>query len=217
MLQKTRGIVLSALKYGETSVIVRAFTEAFGLQSYLVNSVRTKKPKFSSSYFQPLNLLDMVIYHKENQNLKRVSELKIHLPFHSIPFENAKITVSLFMSEILMRTTREESANPELFAFLFHSILYFDHKPFTPDFHLRFILLLMQNHGLGGNVQDFQFSPEERNWFTKLTSKEEINDKVIPYNDARRLFLMKILRHYSQYYEGLADLKSLKVLGELFR
>ena len=40
MLHKTKGIVLRAVKYGETSLVVTVFTELFGLQSYMVNGVR---------------------------------------------------------------------------------------------------------------------------------------------------------------------------------
>ena len=40
MLEKTRGIVLRTTDYGETSLVVKVFTEAYGLQSYIVNSVR---------------------------------------------------------------------------------------------------------------------------------------------------------------------------------
>ena len=41
MLQKTKGMVLRNVKYGETSLIVTIFTEMLGIQSYLVNGVRT--------------------------------------------------------------------------------------------------------------------------------------------------------------------------------
>ena len=46
-LHKTKGIVLRAVKYGETSMVVSIFTELFGLQSYLVNGVRTATKKGS--------------------------------------------------------------------------------------------------------------------------------------------------------------------------
>ena len=54
-LHKTKGIVLRTVKYGETSVIVTIFTELFGVQSYLVNGVRTstKKGVGKANLFQP--------------------------------------------------------------------------------------------------------------------------------------------------------------------
>ena len=44
-LHKTKGIVLRSVKYGETSIIVTIFTELFGVQSYLVNGIRTSSKK----------------------------------------------------------------------------------------------------------------------------------------------------------------------------
>ncbi|NBO56051.1 MAG: DNA repair protein RecO, partial [Actinobacteria bacterium] len=39
-LHKTKGLVLRAVKYGDTSLVVTVFTELFGLQSYIVSGVR---------------------------------------------------------------------------------------------------------------------------------------------------------------------------------
>ena len=39
----SKGIVLSALKYGESGRIMRVYTEEFGLLSFLVNSVGSKR------------------------------------------------------------------------------------------------------------------------------------------------------------------------------
>jgi DNA repair protein RecO (recombination protein O) len=43
MTHKTKGIVLRNIKYGETSLVVNIFTELFGIQTYLVNGVRSSK------------------------------------------------------------------------------------------------------------------------------------------------------------------------------
>ncbi|HRG80676.1 MAG TPA: recombination protein O N-terminal domain-containing protein, partial [Cyclobacteriaceae bacterium] len=45
MLHKTKGVVFRFTKYGETSIIVNIFTELFGLQSYIVNGVRSSSKK----------------------------------------------------------------------------------------------------------------------------------------------------------------------------
>jgi DNA repair protein RecO (recombination protein O) len=51
MLHKTRGIALSYVKYRETSIIVRIFTRQFGIQSYIVNGVRSKSAKTKIALF----------------------------------------------------------------------------------------------------------------------------------------------------------------------
>jgi len=64
MLHHTEGIVLGSLKYKESSLIVKIFTNAFGMQSYVVNGVRSSKSQGKTALYQPLTLLDMVVYHK---------------------------------------------------------------------------------------------------------------------------------------------------------
>ena len=45
MTEKTRGLVLSFIKYKETSIICKIFTESFGVQSYIINGIRNSKSK----------------------------------------------------------------------------------------------------------------------------------------------------------------------------
>jgi DNA repair protein RecO (recombination protein O) len=85
MIVKTRGIVFRYTRYGETSIIANVFTEQFGLQSYIVNGVRSKKPKVNIALFQPLTLLDMVVYHKETGGVFRIKEVKCNYPYRIIP------------------------------------------------------------------------------------------------------------------------------------
>ena len=69
MTHKTKGIVLRLTKYGETSVIVAIFTELFGIQTYMVNGVRsTKKSSSKANLFQPGAILDLIVYHNELHN-----------------------------------------------------------------------------------------------------------------------------------------------------
>ena len=58
MLKKTSGIVLSHIKYQETSIIVRIFTRDLGLKAYLVNGVRSMSKGSKIALYQPLTLDD---------------------------------------------------------------------------------------------------------------------------------------------------------------
>jgi len=77
-LHKTKGIVFRTVKYGETSIVVTIFTELFGVQSYLVNGVRTSSRKGSgkANLFQPAAILDLVVYHNELKQLNRIKEFR---------------------------------------------------------------------------------------------------------------------------------------------
>ncbi|MCX6280419.1 MAG: DNA repair protein RecO [Bacteroidetes bacterium] len=126
MLLTTKGIVLHSLKYSETSIIVRIYTEARGLQSYLFKGIRNPKSKTKAGLFQPLTLLEVVSYIKEKTTLHTAKEVRLFQPYLSIPFDIRKSSVALFINELLYKSIREEEANQELFDYLWKTCLLLD-------------------------------------------------------------------------------------------
>ncbi len=120
MIHKTKGIVLRAVKYGETSLIVTILTELFGLQSYLVNGVRTVSGKGGSKagLFQPAAMLDLVIYHQETKNLQRLKEFTWNYLYQHIFSDVVTHAVALFMVELLQKCLKQPEPNPELYYFM---------------------------------------------------------------------------------------------------
>lgn len=127
-LHKTKGIVLRTVKYGETSIIVSIFTELFGIQSYLVNGVRTstKKGSGKANLFQPAAILDMVVYHNELKNLQRIKEFKWGYLYQHILSDVRKNAVALFMVELLTRSLKQPEPNEDLFNFTEDAFLHLD-------------------------------------------------------------------------------------------
>ncbi|PSR56544.1 DNA repair protein RecO [Adhaeribacter arboris] len=232
MLVKTRGIVLNFIKFRETSIITRIYTEQLGLQNYIVNSVRKKGPGARIALFQPLTLLDMVVYTSPRGGLTRISEYKCSYPFTSIPFNTRKSSIVLFLSEILTYTIQEEEENLPLFGFLYDSIVYFDcQEQGFSNFHLFFLLQLAHYLGFGptsgaditsqvafsvgtatqsrGSVLHFQMF--EAYFDALLQSSEEVfmNSKV------RKELLLILIRYYQLHVEKLGEIKSLQVLSEV--
>jgi len=74
MLYKTKGIVINFIKYKESSIIVHILTNKFGMQSYIVNGVRSFKGTQKIALYQPLTILDLVVYKNEKRDLQRISE-----------------------------------------------------------------------------------------------------------------------------------------------
>lgn len=143
MLHKIRGIVLRTTDYQESSVVVQLFTDKFGIQSYLINGVKKPKAKIRKNMLQPLHLVEMVAYHKNNNNLQRVSELKPQPAFVSIPYDIYKSTMAIFLNEVLYKSIKQQGADEALFDFIFHCLIWLDHTQ-TPvhNFHLSFMLKL---------------------------------------------------------------------------
>lgn len=128
MLKKSRGIVLQVTDYAESSIIARIYTDAFGMQSYLVNSVRKAKPRFNANLFQPLTLVQLVAYQRAGKTLHRISEISCEPHYSTIPYDFVKSTLALFLAEVLVKSIKEEEANERLFNFLFHAFQILDLK-----------------------------------------------------------------------------------------
>jgi DNA repair protein RecO (recombination protein O) len=156
MLSKTRGIVLKITPYGESSVICRIYTDVFGVQSYLVRSVRNNKGSIKNGLLQPLNFLEMVVYHKPHVGLQRIKEARVAFPFEQIHLEINRTCIAIFVLEVLNRSLKEEVASAEIFEFLQDAIVDLDQRQnglavFPHYFMIQLACLL-------------GFSPERVNW-----------------------------------------------------
>jgi DNA repair protein RecO (recombination protein O) len=146
MIQKTKGIVLRSVKYGETSLIVTVFTELFGLQSYLINGVRqaSKKGGAKATFFQPASILELVAYHNDFNKLQRIREYKWDYLYQHVLSDVRKNAVALFMVELLGKCLKQPEANPDLFYFAEDALRHLDEasEAVTGNFPLYFALHL---------------------------------------------------------------------------
>lgn len=170
MVVKTNGIILSYIKYGDSSIIARIFTETLGFGSYIVNSIRSQKSKKSIGNFQPFTILELVLYVKDSRDLQRVSDFKNHSPLHNIHSDFTKSTITLFLAEVLSKLLQSEQAtNQRLYDFLVSSIKELnDLKVGVANFHLQFLLKIASH--LGFAIDEFE------TLFTSI-------DKLVPHDE----------------------------------
>lgn len=226
MIHKTKGVVFRFTRYGETSIIVNIFTEQFGLQTYIVNSVRSKKSKSSMALYQPLTLLDMVVYHKENGGIMRIKELKCSYPFRVIPNDIRREAIAMFLVEILNKAVKEQSHPEALYKFIEHSLINLDTvEKGIENFHLFFLINLSKHLGFGpqlsGEVLDGRHIPIEDEAILQqvIVSGSYLHrqEKVTTVTNAQRRELLEILvMFYRTHIEHFGEVKSLAVLREVF-
>ncbi|MBL4578126.1 MAG: DNA repair protein RecO [Flavobacteriales bacterium] len=148
MIYNTRGIVVHQIKYGETSVVTRVYTELFGLQSYIINGVRVKKAKIKSNILQPLSVLDMGVYNRDKRSLQRVKYAEAVNPTSPIGLNVVKGSLAIFIAEVLYRSIQEEEPNQNLFDFLVHFIKELENEEGSvANYHLVFMLELSGHLG----------------------------------------------------------------------
>lgn len=241
MLHKTQGIVLRTLRYGETSVIVNIFTELFGVQSYLVNGVRTGNAKSSrANLLQPANILDLVVYHKENKNLLRLSDFRFAYLYHALYGDVIKNSIALFLVELLDKTLKQPESYPELFHFVVDSLKWMDlQNGDIANLPLYFALRVAGLQGFrvfGKYSMDNPYLDLQEGTFIPLSSSGDhcldercsrITGQLLEVKNmdslkeikADKQIRQQLLAAYQRYYQlhlpGFSGLKSPRVLSEI--
>jgi DNA repair protein RecO (recombination protein O) len=155
MTHKTKGIVLRTIKYGETSLVATIFTELFGVQTYMVNGVRTTKQSAAkASYFQPGAILELVVYHHEQKTIQRIKEFKFGFLYLHIFQDVIKNSVALYMMELLYKCLKQPEGHTDLFHFCEDCLEHLDssEKTIAANFPLFFSLQL--SYFFGFKMQD---------------------------------------------------------------
>jgi DNA repair protein RecO (recombination protein O) len=221
MIHKTRGIVFRFTKYGETSIIVTIFTELFGLQSYIVNGVRSKSARNNKiALFQPLTLLDLIVYHREHANIERIKEVRCFYPYQSLLSDVRKSTIAMFLMELLNKTVKDESHTKEMFEFLSDSLMAID--SLSENFensHLIFMLKLSRYLGFGAHfvneVLGGRLADEEAEKILKILIQANYDHPVVIKNTLRRDLLDLLLKFYADHLENMGEMKSVQVLRDV--
>lgn len=227
MLKKTKGIVLSTIRYKETSIIVKVFTRELGLKSYLVNGVRVQGNKSKIALYQPLTLLDMVVYHKENTGLNRVSEVRLYRANQLIPFDFSRTGIALFMTEVTSKSIYENYQNESLFDFLENSVIQLDSKE-TKLAQFPLVFLIEKAKFLGfapGEAIGFlsesrsqPFSPTEfsrAEEYLGLLMQGSYTAPAIIDKKLRKKLLDHLLAFYTHHLDNPGNWKSLSILRQI--
>lgn len=112
----TPAIVLHTTPYGESSVIVKAFTRLLGVRSYIIKGVRGRNARVKQNLLQPLSCLDMVVYDNAKTDLNYVKEIAPRGTCHeATPYGNA---LRFFMTEVLYKALQEAEPMPALFDYV---------------------------------------------------------------------------------------------------
>jgi DNA repair protein RecO (recombination protein O) len=242
-LHKTKGIVLRTVKYGDTSVIVSVFTELFGIQSYIVNGVRTisKKGSNKASFFQPAAILDLVVYHNELKNIQRIRDYKWSFLYRHILFDVIKNAVAVFMVELLQKTLKQPESNPELFYFVEDSFIHLDDAEgqVVANFPLFFSLHLATLYGFRFSdqytaqktildLQEGEFVHDQpvhpyflQDPYSHITSQllrvmqpHEL-DEIKLNHETRRVLLQAYQTFYALHVQDFGVMKTLPVIQEV--
>ncbi|MDC0008115.1 DNA repair protein RecO [bacterium] len=234
----TPAIVLSSLKYGDTSLIVKVFTASDGLKSYLLKGILTsKKGKLKTALFQPLTQLELVAVHRNKGTLESIREAKVMHHYQTLHTDIGKNALTMFLAEILSSSIHEEEPNQPLFDFLEASLQWLDAHEKVPNFHVYFLLRLSKYLGFFPDTSqsdaacfdllegEFTNTPSlnpiltgENLIFFKsfLGINFDTIESVNMSKTARQDLLKSLVLYFELHLQGFRKPKSLAILNEVF-
>lgn len=189
MQQKTTGIVLRTVKFGETSVIATLFTEENGVEGFIIKGVRTNKGHGNKAgLLQPATLLDLTLYHYPNRTLQHIKEMNAAAVYMNIQQDIYKTTAALFCTELLLRLLPEKAPMPELYHFSFSFFQYLDKVGHEKVANLPLYFIIECTRQLGYEVNgrysaDTPYLNLEEGGFAEHTA----NATTVTTDDARLL------------------------------
>ena len=239
MIESTKAIVLSAIKFKDTSLIVRCYTQK-GIKTYLVKGVlsKSKSKKFKIAYFQTFTLLDIVAKHNNKGQLNYINDIRVYQPLHNIYTNIYKNTIALFLAEVLSSILKEEAENDLLFQFIENAIIWLDTHDKTNNFHLLFLIKLTKYLGFYPNqpketdsffnLQEGKFtfhkpinhfiSGKEFNLFkTMIGTNFEGISKVKISAKSRQNLMDVLIQYFALHLPEFRNPKSLPILQTIFK
>ena len=235
MLVKSEGIIFRTTKYGETSVVAEIFSPDYGLNSYIIGSVRKKKSKLAS-IVQVLNIVEFVSYYKDNSSLSRIKEIQLHLVYNDFPFNVVKSSLGLFLTEICQKALRKIDQPGEVYHFIKRTFLALDQSTESlAHFHITFLIDLSSYLGFGltnnydpsapyFNLQNGVFcgvyedpkydlgreTSESLHWYLSGQNHASIN------RDQRKRVLAALIDFFRYHIEDFGQIRSLDVIYSLY-
>jgi DNA repair protein RecO (recombination protein O) len=238
MIFNTRGIVLSTVRYSDSAVIARVYTESSGLRAFLIRTGKGKTALSKLAVLQPLSLVELSFNADDRKGLRTPRSLEREYLLNGIPFDTVKTCIALFMAEVVSRSIGEEERNEPMFQFLHTSVCNLDaadrsvvnyHLKFMVEFS-RFLGFYPHHRRQGQHYFDLMegefcalepphglmMSRELSNDFESILECPKGEEHLLKIDSTqRRKLLQKLIDYYRLHLDGMREITSHRVLEEV--
>ncbi len=238
MIVKTEAIVLNRIKYTDNSFVVNLYSKAEGKISVLVRT-SSRKPESKANIFSPLNIIQTEFKIKESRSVQNISYYELIKSPVAVGNDISKICIAQFIAEVIIKMVKEEEKNEILYDFFKHTTEAIANSSNNiVNLHLIFLKEFAKYIGfqITNNFcsETPYFNKREGMFLPLYTTDEESFDESLstafsqmltmsyennlcrfPY-PYRRKMIETMLSYYKIHSENHLEIKSLKVLNEVF-
>lgn len=232
--------MLRSLKYSDSKIIVDLYTEVYGRITSMVKLSSTPKGKMRKQLFQPLTSLCVEIDYRQRQQMQKLADVQFDQPRTLLTMDPVRMTIGMFLAEVLCSVTRQEQQDAPLYQFIAASLQWLDiTEGSVANFHIAFLITLTQFLGFlpatDGYTEGMLFdlrmgeftplTPLHHDFLSPADTRRMYQLLRISYptmhlyhmsRNERRQCLDTILYYYSLHIASFSEPKSLSILHEVF-
>lgn len=208
-------IVLHYTKIKDSAIVLHTLSRQWGRRSFLVHLGKGQ----SMALFQTLSIVQADITENPRSELWKAGKFIAEHPLIDLRQNFNKNTIALFMGEVLYRTVTDGSREDGLFDWCRKSILTLDAMEGDfANFHLRWLLEFSSALGFAPSMEGL--APFAGEFFSEVSSLLSLSfgeAMLLPLNGRERNGICdSLIRYISHHTEMSLDIRSLRVLREIF-
>ena len=240
MQQKTKGIVLRTIKYGDSALIVNVLTRDLGHITLYTSAPRSRKRTQGAALWAPLSLIEFDIDIRTTNKMPRPKDTRIYYNYSTLYTNPVKSAIALFIEEFLYNATKGENDNSNLFYYIEHSMQWLDttNRSFA-NFHIVLMIKVAQFLGIYPNIEEHSalqyfdlisgcythgqpqhshfLKPAEASLLPLIFRMNYSNMHRFRLTRQQRVRCIEVLAEYYRIHvPSFPELKSIEVLQELF-
>ncbi len=237
---KTEVIVLNKIKYNDSAYISNLLCKDYGRIAVFLRIPKTSKSSIKPGLFFPLNIIELELAIKPSRSIQTIKNCNSLNTSSKIFQDVYKASIAQFIAEVVSNAVREEEPNKELYLFLKYTIETLSElENGFQNIHLVFLkdFASILGFAFSNNIskETPYFNLREGMFLPFFTSDEESLDEaeselfsqVLDYSysdldkirlnyNQRKAIIEKLLLYYKFHIDSFADIKSIKVLHEVF-
>ena len=238
MASVTEAIILNSIKYSETSVIMKCYSQNYGILSFIIKGVRSRKrTKFSLGSIEPLSIVEIEFNKLKKGELSHLNNIKSVVVYDDLRFNIIKSNIALFLAEFLSTVLQFQEENTSLYHYIKDSLVSLDKISKYENFHISFLINLLKFLGIRPelNNENCKFFDIENGIFKTISDSRYcvggelviefkkllgINFdqyfKILKTTNQRRNMTNFLMNYYKYHISGFKRPNSLEILNGLF-
>lgn len=240
MRDKLHGIVLGTVKCNERTNIVRIYTDRRGLMAFVAPQGASVAARMRNAMLMPLSLVEMEATGRPGTDLYRFHDLRRSHPLSGIYADPVKMTIAMFVAEVLSHTIQEHEENRQLYDYISASVQLLDAmQRGVANFHLCFLYGLGRLMGIEPDTRGYRdgywfdlaggtfapaptaggqwIAPDKAAAVKMLSRMTWANLHLFHFNHAERSALLdSIVEYFHVHHLSLGTMRSLDVLKQVF-